>query len=202
MRPIEALLGEHKYVPSDIVFLCLMYCGSFEYISCYGSNIEYNEETKTMTHTGGHYNSAYGHVKIYYDGRTNKYIWTLKIIKNFRFICIGIDASNKGYVDGDYTDSNDSIGFGGKRIYIQLDGKRERKKTGGNIFGINDGDTIVMELNIELSQIIFLKKHTDKKYSVNLKKDVFQNKVFYLAIYLPNINDSVQLLDFTHDWSF
>ena len=190
-------------IPDLINHIVLIYYHIDEYFIINESYIEYNEQTNIIKNISNDECTVYGNIKInnhesnnYY----NFYQWTFKIICNeSTSICIGIDSSNQQYSNGDF--SNDEvnehlfIAYGDSDIYCHS----------YNTFNIpsieydkcsalKDGDNVIIQINVQTKQIHII--HHEQTIQCQPDNNIFNDNTFYLAVYLPNINDSVQLINF------
>eukprot|EP01084_Bolivina_argentea_P246958 413212_1 len=101
IRNIEMLFAAQITMPSDIVYICLLYYCQTEYFTKHGSNIILRDNDRIIEHTDQRYmddeersgNTAYGNIDID-KNICAKYIWTFKLNRiGDASIAIGITLS-------------------------------------------------------------------------------------------------------------
>ena len=180
-------------IPQLVAFIILSFYQNVEYFSEHGQSIKLNKKTNTISHEGKEYGTAYGNINI--NGEINAlYIWTIKILLDRKCIYIGLDSSNKKFINDDFSDyatnNNDFYAFCDGYIYNQQILEDEYSE-----LSVKNNDIIKMELNTKDKTLKYY--INDKDQGIAFKNIAFKNKIFNLAIgFLSRSTESVQLIDF------
>ena len=103
MRRCQKLLpcdNPYYNIPLLIKNICINYYWISEYFTSHGSNFRLNDKKNMVTNTGGWLDTAYGNIEI--DSKPILYEWYFKIIQDGD-IFIGIDSSNKEFINADFS---------------------------------------------------------------------------------------------------
>ena len=143
-------------IPQLIYFICYAFYTKTEYFTKYGKHIKLNDEQDTVSNIYSSASTAYGNININGNDDGNIiYLWTLKILSlstNYPVIVIGIDSSNKMYINERFvTTSNKHLFY----VFVFLDfgigeiTKKENKSVTTYICNlkIKKNDIIKMELH-------------------------------------------------------
>ena len=182
-------------VPSVILHLCMIYYMTTEHFILHDS-ISLNDEKTIIKATKQGFKTIYGNIKIsnYYP---TIYKWCFKIIAKRDAICIGIDSSNKKYIDNDFSSPNvNSNPFyayynGGLKYGHKISFNGEKY---ADPWGV--GNKIKMELNTKTKTLKFYVDNKDQGiafYGIDF------GRKYNMAVFMYAQFDSVQLLDFQID---
>ena len=126
IRTAQTLLqsNDNPYynIPPLVFALTLLYFWNPEYFTVHGNYIKLNETKDIMEFTEDYDNSnsntAYGNIVITKND-TGKFIWTFKIVKPHQeaIIAIGIDSSNKKFVNNRFYHTDNKNMFYGYQSY-------------------------------------------------------------------------------------
>ena len=178
-----------------VKYWVLSYYNPTEAISTYGKHLKYDDINNIIKNIGYSVGTAYGSVNIDFDRDDYMlYIWTLKIKFEIGRIYIGIDSSNKLYINDDFSSPNndkyDYYSIASQYIFAQ---NVHCEQEYLDRFKWINGDIIKIAVNTK-TKTIRLKQNLFPYINV-FKNIEFKNKIFNLAITL-SIHESVQIIDF------
>ena len=186
----HSLLDTNKNIPDLITYICLSYYYIAEFFTKFGDSIEYDIETCTVTNVSSELRSpatAYGNIALTTYGKTmlfkqkltyNLYIWKIKVIRNATgYLCIGIDSSNKAYLNRDYANFRPNtkkyafLAFGEELVYTN--DADEFEYDAADTFELSDGDVVEMEIDLRKNTIIFTKAKTNQVCKIQCHSSYF-----------------------------
>lgn len=186
--------NQYHDIPDLICYICLMYYHVNEYWTEYGYGIKCDESLKTITNTNGEFSTAYGYQPISIHENINYFKWELEVINNRSDkICIGIDCSDKKWINDDFGYKSEKYcGYGESMTFSTRDEFKPDDLHFGRI--LHSDDKFIMEVNLKTNVITF--SHKGQKFTHTVLENAFTNNVFYLAVYLCDKGDSVQITNF------
>lgn len=209
-----------QIIPTDIKQLCLAFYFMIEYLTEHGDHLIINDRLDIVGNTEYIWNTVYGNISITNQDPSIKYIykWSIKILEIRSEISIGLDVSNKKYINSDFAkkDGHYFYQFTTKgqcyinspdhmmtywnksetatNIYLALGGKyhNDSESNNGTFF---EGDTMDMIYNTRKREIEIIK---NENYTVGILSNVeIPKNCCYFAITLGAEGDRVKLTDFT-----
>ena len=189
-------------VPIIIQFICLLYYYIPEFFTKYNeSRIKLDDSKKIMSYywyidtTTTSPNTVYGNIQIN-NNYHSKYIWTIKILScNEDPILIGIDSSNKEYINNNFSFAHVDVTHYAFRIsngQCLLSSKDDISVYCD--YQIKNGDIIQMELNSKDKNLKLNINDIDKGIAFN--KIDLNVKNIYFAICIRSNSQSVELFKF------
>ena len=177
-------------IPSLVEHICIIYCWIPEYFSDHGHVITLNDNKNIAKNKHNDGQTVYGNCDIV--DNTMLYQWTFKIIGS-EYIYIGIDSSNKNYINTDfsepYINSYDFYAYNSVgKIYSRNNVGREWKN------GFKRGDIVKMEVDAMNKTLSFY--INDEYQGIAVQNIDFENKKYNMAIYLYDNRNEIELMDF------
>ena len=202
----------HNNVPELVYYICICYYYIPEYFTKHGSNLHLNTEQNLVVysstiHDDNNYkndmNTVYGNIEISYDSNSdiNEYIWIFEIISCSETISIGIDSSNKEFIDDAFYDCGYGPCYAHEFFYRYMNIIDDHTSDGSHGHKILEvGDKIKMILNVENKTLKYYTNNVDQKYPFNIDFGDDQNKIsYFMAVSL--YDGSVKLADFYKNYS-
>ena len=210
IRRMQSIDYKKEQMPLDIVSLICMYYCNVEYFTKHGSSIRLNEEKTLATvnsndiYTQG---SVFGNYPI--KARDNvKYEWRFEIKEMGTFVGIGIDSSNRKFVEKYFYDGyNNKSPWYAYEIPRSIANEWNLKYNNGYkycnqkrdvAYGYtgNKHDIIKMELNLKNDNKTLKFYHNEKDCGIAFDNIVgYGHITYYLAIYLQN-GSAIKFIDF------
>ena len=218
MKEAQSLLpfqdNSYYNIPDLVFMITILYYFNPEYFSVHGRNMELNENKDIMGSHGGR-NTVYGNIVITKKDR-GKFIWTFKLIepKENVIMTIGIDSSNKAFVNDRFYCSGYGHVFYGYQSYSEFDTgslmmrsseveKQSWKDTDqGYEYGVIYSDTesqVKMELNMDDKTLKYYVNGKDQ--GIAFQNICFENDEKYSMCISLDEPMSVRLLDFKHEFT-
>ena len=196
IRECEKLLlnNDIYIIPSIIYHICINYYWMKEYFTLFGKHMKLNDEKNIIQNIDNFVDTAYGNIQI--DNKLFLYEWNFKIIKHFAEIAIGIESSNKHFIDGRFTnkDQNENEFYAMNHDGIRYSNKVREQFASYDISRENGG-TVKMIVNVKNKTISFV---IDNKSLGIVFDDInFKTNKYNLAVYIGNQGGEIELVSFT-----
>ena len=196
---IEAKLSSN-IIPDPIKLLCFEYYFIAEHFAYHGHKTMINDEKDIAGHTSSDHfhNTLYGNQLIDPNDKTiKKYKWRLKILgfKNSNGLYFGIDSSDIGYLNDNYTNSysnkNPFYAFTVTRFKRRHDQPQVRH--GGDKYKV--GDVVCLTLDVE-KRTFGLVINDDDKHNYKHKNVIIKDVKYRLAVTLSWDHHKLQLIKY------
>ena len=213
--------NQYYNIPSLVFIITILYYYNPEYFTIHGDLMELNQDKNIVTMNGFYSSTSikavYGNVMIEM-GSTGKHIWTFNIIKPNQqaIIVIGIDSSNKQFINSDmnttsnyypfygYQSYGDDIMFpaqnewpsyAGYRIYNESVDKNTYEYDYGDVYS-DAKNEIKMELNMDNKTLKYYVNGKDQ--GIAFKNICFNNDEKYSMFISLDERMTVKISDYQH----
>ena len=202
VREIEKELS--LTIPDLITVICIFYYYHFERFTTHGVNIELNKQQTIATKKQGSKfdtRTVYGAIGIDLHCKANKYVWTFKILSLpssgewSDAIYIGIDNSNKSFIEDDFIVPEESTT---SLMYAWGTDHYKYSSRGGTIYSkINwkNDDIIGMELDINKKSLTFYLNGVDQGIAFENVNLDYERK-YHMAVGMLDAGTSIELISF------
>eukprot|EP01084_Bolivina_argentea_P126028 223217_1 len=193
MRKMASLVQVSSNIPKLVKFTVLYYYHQPEYFTVYSPKIALDEFNSIITNNkiSNKNHTSYGNIDV--NGSVNAvFVWKILLICGFGTVCIGLDSSNKKYINGDFSDRKQNQ----FNFYAFSDQNKYNHRFIHAKYGDDwcDQDILTMELNTKEKTLKLYINDIDQ--GVGFNNIELKDKNYNFAIALYHSNESIQLLSF------
>ena len=197
-------------IPSLVSYICILYYNQTERFSKYPKNMKHDELKNNIRVISTGRGTVYGDIMIDCS-IPSIYEWIIKIIKMNGDdwddpIIIGIDSSNKQYIDSNFctgftTENNRFYGYSTCGLienynnYPNEQNRFLRMPIFFDIDGFGQNDIIKLYLNTKNKQLKIYKNDKEMQGEIT---DIDINEKYYFAVSLSTMGDEIELIDFVY----
>jgi hypothetical protein len=194
-------------IPALIAIITTIYYDHAEYFSSHGSKLSLKHGIHTIRSFGSFtdysraYNSVYGNIRINATGKTIKYQWTFRVFRELYprgIFAIGIDSSNKQYVDTTFYDRRwnpepcYSLQFEAGDVAVKYSQSERNKKYAPCKY--KEITIINMELDVKRETLSYSMDGIDHGVAFE-NVDFNKNRQYWMALILDNAT-IIEMIDF------